>query len=89
MRAEPWLAVPALARAAVRKGVTIVESCAARLIDIAAGRVAGVVTEQGRLRAPEVVHGRWRMVRALLRRHGIAIPQLSVPGHGCRHGAPA
>lgn len=78
LRAEPWLAVPALARAAVRKGVTIVESCAARLIDVAAGRVAGVVTEQGRLRAPEVVlaGGAWSAL--LLRRHGIAIPQLSV-----------
>ncbi len=78
MRAEPWLAVPALARAAVRKGVTIVESCAARLIDIAGGKVAGVVTEQGRLRAPEVVMAGGAWSALLLRRHGIAIPQLSV-----------
>ncbi len=78
MRAEPWVAVPILARAAVRAGVTIVENCAARLIDVAAGRVAGVVTEQGRVSAPSVVvaGGAWSAL--LLRRHGISIPQLSV-----------
>ncbi|MBI1418525.1 MAG: FAD-dependent oxidoreductase [Limimaricola sp.] len=78
MRAEPWLAVPALARAAARDGVVIVENCAARGIDVAAGRVAGVVTEQGRVAAPAVVvaGGAWSSL--LLRRHGIAIPQLSV-----------
>ncbi len=78
MRAEPWIAVPALARAAVRAGVTIVENCAARMIDVAAGRVAGVVTEQGRITASAVVvaGGAWSAL--LLRRHGISIPQLSV-----------
>jgi glycine/D-amino acid oxidase-like deaminating enzyme len=78
LRAEPWLAVPALARAAAARGVTIVEQCAARLIDTAAGRVSGVVTEQGLLRCPEVVlaGGAWSAL--LLRRHGIAIPQLAV-----------
>jgi len=78
MRAEPWVAVPALARALVRAGGTVIENCAVRLIDVAAGRVAGVVTERGRIRAPEVVvaGGAWSSL--LLRRHGIAIPQLSV-----------
>ena len=78
MRAEPWLAVPALARAAVADGAVIVEGCAARLIDVAAGRVAGVVTEQGRIAAPAVVlaGGAWSSL--LLRRHGISLPQLSV-----------
>ncbi len=78
MQAEPSIAVPALARAAVRAGVTIVENCAARLIDIAAGRVAGAITEQGRVAAPAVVvaGGAWSSL--LLRRHGVSIPQLSV-----------
>ncbi|RVV96938.1 FAD-binding oxidoreductase [Mesobaculum littorinae] len=78
MRAEPWIAVPALARAAVREGVVIREGCAARRLDIEAGRVAGVVTELGRIRAPRVVlaGGAWSSL--FLRAHGIAIPQLSV-----------
>lgn len=78
MKAEPWIAVPALARAAVRGGAVIVENCAARLVDVEGGKVAGVVTEQGRIRAPEVVvaGGAWSSL--LLRQHGIRIPQLSV-----------
>lgn len=78
MKAEPWIAVPALARAAVRAGATIVENCAVRGLDIAAGRVAGVITEQGRVKAPEVVvaGGAWSSL--FLRRHGVNIPQLSV-----------
>ena len=55
MRAEPWVAVPALAGIAARAGAHIVEGCAVRALDIAAGRVAGVITEQGQIRAPEVV----------------------------------
>lgn len=78
MRAEPWVAVPALARLASREGVMIRENCAARGFDIEAGRVAGVVTETGRLRAPSVVlaGGAWSSL--FLRRHGVSIPQLSV-----------
>ncbi|WP_110675472.1 FAD-binding oxidoreductase [Salinicola sp. RZ23] len=80
MRAEPWKAVPALARLAAREGVTIIENCAVREIDTAGGRVAGVVTEAGRIRAPEVVvaGGAWSSL--LLRQSGIDIPQLSVRG---------
>lgn len=78
MRAEPWVAVPALARAAVRDGVVILENCAARLIDISAGRISGVVTEAGRIATSAVVvaGGAWSSL--LLRRHGVSIPQLSV-----------
>jgi len=78
MRAEPWLAVPALARIARREGVTVVENCAARRLDMAAGKVAGLVTEQGRIAAPQVVlaGGAWSSL--FLRAHGVSIPQLSV-----------
>ncbi len=78
MRAEPWLTVPALARAAVRDGVTIIENCAVRLLDITAGTVTGVITEKGRITADATVlaGGAWSSL--LLRRHGVSIPQLSV-----------
>jgi len=78
LRAEPWVAVPALAAIAAREGVQIVESCAVRVLEIAAGRVVGVVTEAGRISAPEVVlaGGAWSSL--FLRNHGINIPQLSV-----------
>ena len=78
MRAEPWVAVPALAGVAARAGATVVEGCAVRALDIVGGRIAGVVTEMGRIRASSVVlaGGAWSSL--LLRRHGVAVPQLSV-----------
>ncbi len=78
MRAEPSLAVPALARLAKRKGAAIVENCAARSLDISAGRISGVWTETGLIETSSVLvaGGAWSSL--LLRRHGISIPQLSV-----------
>lgn len=77
-RAEPWLAVPALAAAAARRGVSVHEDCAVRRLDIAGGRVAGVVTEKGRVRADRVVlaGGAWSSLFA--RAHGLSLPQLLV-----------
>jgi glycine/D-amino acid oxidase-like deaminating enzyme len=77
-RAEPWVAVPAIAEIAVREGVQIIEHCAVRCLDIANGKVAGVVTEQGRVNAPRVVlaGGAWSAL--FLRNHGVSLPQLSV-----------
>ena len=77
-RAEPWVAVPALARLAVRYGVTIREECAVRALDVEGGRVAGVVTEDGRVRASRVVLAGGAWSSTLLRRHGVSLPQLSV-----------
>lgn len=78
MRAEPWVAVPALADIAVREGVCIIEHCAVRCLDLAAGRVAGAITEQGRIATSQVVlaGGAWSAL--FLRNHGVALPQLSV-----------
>lgn len=77
-RAEPFQAVPALARAARRAGVQIVENCAVRTLDIEAGRVAGVVTEKGRVRAPQVLlaGGAWSTHFAA--NAGLDLPQLTV-----------
>ena len=78
MRAEPWLAVPALARLAVRKGVKIVENSAARALEISGGRIKGVWTEAGYIETSSVLvaGGAWSSL--FLRRHGVSIPQLSV-----------
>lgn len=78
MRAEPWVAVPALARLAARESVAIVENCAARRLDLSGGRVSGVWTEKGRIAASSVLvaGGAWSSL--FLRAHGVSIPQLSV-----------
>jgi len=48
--AEPQKAAPAIARAAQAHGAVVVEHCAVRGIELAAGRVSGVVTEHGTIR---------------------------------------
>ncbi|MGD9919362.1 MAG: NAD(P)/FAD-dependent oxidoreductase [Paenirhodobacter sp.] len=77
-RAEPWVAVPMLAKRAVAEGVEIVENCAVRALDVTAGRITGVVTEAGTIRAEKVLlaGGAWSSI--FLRRHGISLPQLMV-----------
>ncbi|MFN3281516.1 MAG: NAD(P)/FAD-dependent oxidoreductase [Tabrizicola sp.] len=77
-RAEPWVAVPALAAVAEEKGVVICEACAVRGLDLTAGRVAGVVTEAGRISCDHVVLAAGAWSRLFLGQHGITIPQLSV-----------
>lgn len=78
MRAEPWLAVPALARMVARAGAIIVEGCAARGIETQGGAVSALVTEAGRVRTSAVVvaGGAWSAL--FLRNAGVDIPQLSV-----------
>lgn len=83
-RAEPWQAIPAIAELAASEGVTIIEDCAVRSMDIRAGSVRGVVTEHGTVRCEQVVlaAGAWSALFA--RRHNISIPQLSVRSTVCQ-----
>ena len=83
-RAEPFVAVPALARAARRKGVSVIEGCAARVVETQAGRVCAVVTEKGRVRAGAAVlaAGAWSMCFAA--NAGIDLPQLIVRSTAAR-----
>lgn len=85
-QAEPFRAAPGIARGARREGAKIVENCAVRTVDVEAGRVAGVVTERGRIRADAVLcaGGAWSSV--LLCHLGIDLPQLSVKSCVARTG---
>ncbi|MDX2201157.1 MAG: FAD-binding oxidoreductase [Hyphomicrobiaceae bacterium] len=76
--AEPSVAVPALARAARRAGVRIVESCAVRTLDVEGGRVVGVTTEKGRVRAAQVLLAGGAWSTHFLANAGLDLPQLSV-----------
>lgn len=77
-RAEPSLAGPAIAEAARKLGATIHQNCAVRGLDIEAGKVAGAITEQGRVRARAVLcaGGAWSSL--FCRRHGVRLPQAGV-----------
>lgn len=77
-RAEPRLAVPAMARCLRAAGVPIVEQCAVRTIERAGGRVGAVVTEHGRItcRVAVLAGGAWSGM--LLHHLGVSLPQLQV-----------
>ncbi|MBS7813361.1 NAD(P)/FAD-dependent oxidoreductase [Roseococcus pinisoli] len=77
-KAEPSLAAPALARAAMRLGAVIVENCAARGLDLTAGRVSGVVTEKGTIRTASVLLAGGAWASMFLRHHGVSLPQASI-----------
>jgi glycine/D-amino acid oxidase-like deaminating enzyme len=77
-RAEPQKAAPAIARAAIRAGATILEQCAVRGIDVTGGRISGVVTEQGTIRAGTVIVAGGAWSSALLRDLDLKLPQLTV-----------
>ena len=79
-RAEPSHAAPAIAEAARAHGATILTNCAVRGIDLQAGRVAGVVTERGRIACDAVVLAGGAWSRLFCGNAGIDLPQLKVLG---------
>ena len=75
--AEPFTAVPAIAKCLHSKGnVVIRENCAVRLLDIEAGRVTGVHTEDGTIKADQVLVAAGLWSGKLLYNHGLHFPQL-------------
>ena len=88
-RAEPFVAVPALARAARARGATVIEDCAVRCLDVEAGRVAGVVTERGRVRCERVLLAGGAWSNAFAANAGVDLPQLAVRSTAARTEAVA
>jgi glycine/D-amino acid oxidase-like deaminating enzyme len=76
--AEPQLAAPAIASAAQAAGAFLFQQCAVRGLDTEAGKVAGVVTEKGRIKASTVIVAGGAWSSHLLSRHGVRLPQLKV-----------
>lgn len=79
-RAEPWIAVPAMAEAAREKGAHILTQCAVRGVETAAGRVNSVVTEHGEIRCQAVVLAGGIWSRLFAGNMAIDFPQLKVIG---------
>src|SRR5215470_2597346 len=77
-KAEPQMAAPAIAEAARRLGAGVITGCAVRGIETAAGRVSGVVTEQGRIACQSVVLAGGAWSRLFAGNLGIELPQLKV-----------
>lgn len=77
-RAEPLKAASAIARAASRAGAHVLTGCAVRSVEQAAGRVSGVVTEQGRIDCSSVVLAGGAWSRLFTGNMGIDFPQLKI-----------
>ena len=75
---RPFIAVPALARAARRRGVRITECCAVRTVETHAGAVSAVHTELGRVETPAVLLAGGVWSSAFAGNLGIDLPQLAV-----------
>ncbi|RMH53083.1 MAG: FAD-binding oxidoreductase [Alphaproteobacteria bacterium] len=84
MHAEPGPAIAALARLAARRGVAIYEATAVRVLDMAAGRSCGVVTEHGRVGAEAVMLAGGAWCRPFLENAGLSLPQLAVRSQALR-----
>jgi glycine/D-amino acid oxidase-like deaminating enzyme len=77
-RAEPDLAVPAMAAAARRAGAKIMTHCAVRGFETSSGRLSSVVTERGPIACDAAVLAGGAWSRPFLRNMGIPFPQLTV-----------
>jgi len=79
-RAEPAHAAPAIAEAARALGATILTECAVRGLDLQAGRVAGAITEKGRIACDAIVLAGGAWSRLFAGNAGFDLPQLKVLG---------
>lgn len=75
---EPQWSVPRMAEAAIRLGVHIVSPCAARTIEREGGKVTGVHTERGYIKAKHVVVAAGAWSSMFTRNAGVDFPLLAV-----------
>jgi glycine/D-amino acid oxidase-like deaminating enzyme len=76
--ADPAHAAPAVARAILKLGGTVHQSCAARGIETEGGRVCGVVTEHGVIRTKIAVLAGGAWASSFCHQLGIRFPQASI-----------
>jgi glycine/D-amino acid oxidase-like deaminating enzyme len=77
-RAEPFIAVPAMARYFQSRGGTLVTQCAARGFETETGRVSSVVTEKGEIKTDLVILAGGYWSSRFLHNQHIRFPQLGV-----------
>ena len=76
--ADPSVAAPAVARATMKLGGTVHQMCAARGLELEAGRVAGVVTEHGTIRTRTMVLAAGAWASSFCHQYGVVFPQATV-----------
>ncbi len=78
--AEPALATLGIAKLAISHGCRILEHCAVRGLDVSAGRVSGVITQHGLVKASTVLLAGGAWSRLFCGNSGVGFPQLKVRG---------
>ena len=73
--ADPSRAAPMIARGIEKHGGHVVQKCAARGLELAAGKVSGVITEKGVIRTPVVVLAGGAWAGSFLHQQRIFFPQ--------------
>ena len=76
--ANPALAAPAAAKALIKLGGTVHQSCAARGIETSGGAVSAVVTEKGTIRTRLVIMAGGAWASSFCYQLGIRLPQAAV-----------
>ena len=74
--AEPALAAPSIAKAAIKKGAVIIQNCAVRTLSKIDGKISGVMTEKGEIRCDQVLLAGGAWSRRFLGNLGISLPTL-------------
>lgn len=83
-RAEPFIAVPKIAKAAQKLGATIIENCAVRTVERSAGKISHVMTEKGSVAVDKVVCAAGAWSSLFMGNLGVRLPQLVVRGSVAR-----
>lgn len=76
--ADPVRAAPLVALGILKEGGSVHQMCAARGLELEAGRVSGVVTEYGTIRTKTVVMAGGAWASSFCRQLGIRFPQASI-----------
>ncbi|PZM16397.1 NAD(P)/FAD-dependent oxidoreductase [Rhizobium tubonense] len=76
--ADPSRAAPAVARAIMKLGGTVLQSCAARGVETSGGRLSAVVTEKGTIRTPIAIMAGGAWASSFCHQLGIRFPQATI-----------
>ncbi|MDX7950545.1 FAD-binding oxidoreductase [Lichenihabitans sp. Uapishka_5] len=76
--ADPSRAAPLIAVGIAKHGGQVVQNCAARALEVEAGRVTGVITEHGTIKAQQVVLAGGAWAGSFLHQIGLPFPQATI-----------
>ncbi|WP_105385012.1 NAD(P)/FAD-dependent oxidoreductase [Neorhizobium alkalisoli] len=76
--ADPANAAPAVARAILKLGGCVLQNCAARGLELEAGKLSAVVTERGTIRTKIAILSGGAWASSFCRQLGISFPQASI-----------